>query len=115
MRAWIILAALGAACTEVNGHLESQGGPLGGVIFAPDDCASGSALAFNGVSVIENNYDVKIRLVDDVLRGKVVVVDAPGFDDPGIELTAQQCRTFSMNFDYDSCNGFEGQVELDCD
>ena len=115
MRAWILVAALGAACTEVHGKLESEGGPLGVFVFAPNDCASGADREFYGVSLTEDDYAVTVRLVDDVLKGKVVVVEAPGFDDPGIELTARDCRTFSMDLDYDQCNGYQGHVELDCD
>ena len=115
MRAWILLATLPLACTEVDGKLTSAGQPLGDFVFVPDDCTSGTAREFDGVSLSESGEVTKIRLVDDVLEGKVVVVEVPGYDDPGIQIKAHQCRTFVMNFDYDDCNGYEGTLELDCD
>jgi hypothetical protein len=116
MRAWMVLAALPIACTEVDGKLTSAGQPLGDFEFVADDCQAGSALEFNGVSLKSStNSTVTVRLVDDVLQGKVVVVETLEFDDPGLQIRAAQCRRFRVDFDYDSCNGYEGALELDCD
>jgi len=116
MRAWVIAAALGAACTEVHGRIDSSGGPLGDFVFQPDDCTDGEVRGFYGVSLTSGvGDDLRVRLVDDVLKGKVVVVEMPGFDSPGLEITPGQCRRFDFELGYDDCNGYSGHIDLDCD
>src|SRR5262249_23099656 len=116
MRAWVIVAALGAACTEVHGRLDSSGVPLGDFVFQPDDCADGETRGFYGVSLTSGvGDDIRVRLVDDVLQGEVGVVEKPGLDSPGVEVMRAQCRRFDFDLEYDDCNGFAGHIDVDCD
>ena len=116
MRAWILLAAFPLACTSVDGKLTADGQPLGNQVFVPDDCSIGSAADYaESVTLVQSDSWLRVHVGRDDVNGKIVVVEAPGYDDPGIELREADCRVFDLDVSADDCGGYDGHVDIDCD
>jgi hypothetical protein len=103
--------------TEVSGRLRASG-PLGSWTFAPDDCSSGQREGFGGVVLTaEKDRGVLVRVVQDPVRGKLVVVAAAGR--PNHVIDAAACSRFDVSVIRTSTSvndvwAIDGKLALEC-
>jgi hypothetical protein len=103
--------------TEVSGRLRASGS-LGTWVFEPDDCTSGQREGFGGVVLTASKHrDRVVRVVQDPVRGGVVVVAAKGL--PNHVLSVESCTRLDANVERTTTNindiwVVDGSVSLEC-
>jgi hypothetical protein len=103
--------------TEVSGRL-SASGALGSWTFEPDDCSSGQREGFGGVVLAADKArGLVVRVVQDPVRGKLVVVAAGGR--PNRVIDAAACSRFDVSVIRTSTSindiwAMDGKLALEC-
>lgn len=82
------------AKSEVSGRLDASG-KLGSFSFAPDDCTSGERDGFGGVSLTQKGSSTIVRVVNDPIKGKLIVVVRPGATNQ--VLDGSTCSAFELD------------------
>lgn len=104
------------ASSKVDGQLDSSGG-LGKFSFVPDACTSGQHAGFGGVTLISQQSATVIRVVNDPVKGQLLVVVRPGEKNHVID--GHECSTFHLKAERTSTSVNEiwlvdGSLEVSC-
>jgi len=113
----IITLVFLATRTEVSGQLRASGA-LGSWTFQADDCSSGEREGFGGVVLTASTDSARlIRIVQDPVRGNLVVVASPGR--PNHVLDDKSCKRFEVNVNRTDTRinkiwAVDGRVTIEC-
>jgi hypothetical protein len=112
----VLLGFMNVASSEVAGELQASG-DQGAWSFTADDCASGQREGFAGVSLSSSESTRTVRLVNDPIKGKLLVVAEQGGDNRVIDGTS--CSKFQLDAGRTSTvvNDIwvvEGQLNVQC-
>ena len=103
--------------SELSGQLSAKGA-LGSWVFVPDDCTSGQREGFGGVVLTASTErDRLVRIVQDPVRGNLVVVVSKG--QPNHVLASDSCARLQASVERTSTNindiwVVEGSLLLEC-
>jgi hypothetical protein len=89
----VLFAFFSMAESELAGELRGSG-ELGSFSFAPTDCSSGQREGFGGVSLTAEGSETIVRVVNDPIKGQLLVVARPGTKNHVIDGSA--CSRFSL-------------------
>ena len=113
--------------SKIEGGFTATGDQLGEWTIAPDRCGSGQRSGYFGVQLqVGNSASPAVRLIEDPVEGRLVIVQTPGGDTH--RFTPSQCEAMDLdliqtNTSYNDvwlmkgtahleCPGFSGSVEF---
>ena len=113
------LFAIGCFPTRMEGTIESRGPAFGDWSLAPTDCSNGALVGFFGVDLWDaSEPGVSLRLLEEPVAGRIVIVDLGGSDSWILESQACERHRVNLRLTNKSVNDVrlvDGSLDLECD